>query len=97
MDAPAILPPAPDNGKGWLLWIVGAVMLPALAGGVFLSGQAGPGMATVLGVIAFFVHFVGCSQIKGAGGCATFFLFVGGWALMLGTFFVGCLTFAPRF
>lgn len=96
MEDPAIMPPQPDNGKAWLLWCIATLVLPAIAGAICFMGEAGPGVALVLGIVAFFMHLAASMKLDGMSGCAVFFLYIGGWALMVATFFVGCVVSFPK-
>jgi hypothetical protein len=96
MDDPAITPPQPDNGNAWLLWITATVVMPAIAGGVCSLGGLGPLMAAALLIIALFVQLTSAGKLDGCRGCAALLFYLGGWALMMASFFVGCLTNAPR-
>ena len=96
MEDPAITPPQPDNGKAWLYWFIATIVLPAIAGSLFLKGVVGKGVAVVLCVVAFVLHLFASSKMDGAKGCALFFFFIGGWALMVVIFFGGCALSFPK-
>jgi hypothetical protein len=96
MEDPAIMPPKPDNGKAWLFWCLSTIVLPAMAGVICFKGEAGPGIALVLGLVASFMHLTASLKLDGLNGCAVFFLYVGGWTLMLASFFVGCVASFPK-
>ena len=97
MEDPAIMPPKPDNGKAWFFWCISTIVLPAAAGSICFTGEAGPGIALVLGLVAFFMHLTASTKLDGMNGCAVFFLYIGGWVLMLVSFFVGCIAVIPHF
>lgn len=97
MEDPAIMPPTPDNGKAWFFWCLATIVLPAIAGGICFLGEVGGGVALFLGVTAFFMHMAASMKLDGLSGCAVFFLYIGGWALMLVSFFVGCIVVIPHF
>lgn len=96
MEDPAIMPPPPDNGKAWLLWCMATLVLPAIAGGICFMGNVGASIALALGASAFILHLGVSAKLDVKSGCAVTFAIVGGWALMMASFFVGCLTNAPR-
>jgi hypothetical protein len=95
MEDPTIMPTQPDNGKAWLAWFIATIVLPAISGGVCFMGNAGPGVALMLGVVAFFMHLAASMKLDGMSGWAVSFLYIGGWALMVATFFVGCAVCFP--
>ena len=96
MEDPAIMPPKPDNGKAWLFWCFSTIALPAFAGGSCYLGEVGRVIAPVLGFAAIIIHLASSMNLGSLRGCAVFFIFFGGWALMLASFFVGCVAFFPK-
>lgn len=96
MDDPAIMPPKPDNGKAWFFWWLATMVLPAIVGGTWFTGGLGGGVAVLSGLIAFPMHFMASMKLESLNGCAVFFLYIGGWVLMLASFFVGCVAFFPK-
>lgn len=57
--------------------------------------EVGSGVALFLAFAAFIMHYVISMKLYCMNGCAHFFVYVGGWALMLVSFFVGCIARIP--
>lgn len=96
MDDPAIMPPQPDNGKAWLIWCIATIVLPAIAGSLFIRGGVSNRVAMILGAVAFVLHLFASTKMDGTKGCAVLFFLIGGWALMVVTFFGGCALSFPN-
>lgn len=94
MEAPDSTPPPPENGGAWLFWIIATIVLPSIAGGMIISGSSkAPAVLTLL-VLAFIIHLASSLRLRGLQGCAVVALYLGGWTLMVVSFYVGCMTAA---
>ncbi|MFO1439605.1 MAG: hypothetical protein U1F81_14890 [Verrucomicrobiaceae bacterium] len=92
MEDPATMPPKPDNEMAWPFWIIATIVLPSIAGGFYFTGGNGPVVTVFLGVVSFVLHLVVSMKINNVNGCAV----IGGWVLMVASFFVGCLVNFPK-
>ena len=69
-------------------------MLPGSAVGLsnVLPGFAGSeAVCAVVGIAALILHIVSSIKLSGSSAWLGFGLIIGGWFLMLASFFVGCL------
>jgi hypothetical protein len=84
----------PPSKRGWwVAWVLAAGVLPALLGILAAKTIDGDLLGVwVLGFLSIGFHGVACWKLRDASGCMFLFLLLGGWALMAGTFFAGCLS-----
>ena len=82
----------PSKGAWWFGWIFSTVVLPAVAGALaFQNNKPAPVLACLIGATSLGLHFGSCIKLDQKVGPLIALLFLGGWALMVVTFFSGCL------
>lgn len=91
MEDPAIMPPAPSNGRTWLWWIVSTVVLPSVAGSICSLNELTGFAALIIVLTAIGMHRNLSRELPGIHGCAALFFYFSGWALIMFSFFVGCI------
>ncbi|HRH95260.1 MAG TPA: hypothetical protein PLB55_04965 [Prosthecobacter sp.] len=89
-------PPLPAKGSWWFGWILATAVIPGLALAVLPllpENDSLPQTVMALGGIgALGLHILSSVKLgKGRSGGLVVGLIFGGWALMLASFFVGCL------
>ena len=96
-ETPLTPQPVPPAGGGWwLAWILATVIAP----GVSLplverlpDSKWGPPFFWMGVAIILILHFISAIKLgRGRSGCLAVGLLFGGWALMLASAFVGCMT-----
>ncbi|MFO1482143.1 MAG: hypothetical protein U1F71_02155 [Verrucomicrobiaceae bacterium] len=82
--------PPPRKGAWWFGWIAGAIIFPAIGGGLFFKR---PDVMMLLGgffcVVSLVLHLKASLSLT-RNGWLIFLLIIGGWALMAAAFFIGC-------
>lgn len=88
--------PLPAKGSWWFAWILATAVIPGLTLAVLpLLSENDSLPQTIMalgGISAFVLHIVSSIKLgKGRSGGLVVGLIFGGWALMLVSFFAGCL------
>ncbi|MBL9133263.1 MAG: hypothetical protein JNG86_18780 [Verrucomicrobiaceae bacterium] len=91
MEDPVVMPPSPDNGQAWLFWIISTIVLPAIAGAMCFTQSGDLVVPIGLGILAVAVHLGSGAVMKGLSAGEVVFVYLGGWVLMAGSFFCGCM------
>ena len=93
---PGHRPPVPDDSKTWVLWIAATVIAPAMAGSLVMTNNAGKFGSAALCILAAFAHLIMSEKLSdnlaarsGGSGCM---IQAGGWVLIVGSYFVGCMS-----
>jgi hypothetical protein len=89
-------PAPPASGGWWIAWIFATVIVPGLivplANGVDQNGLMSDYWWVIVGGILI-LHMVASVKLGWCrSGCLAAALILGGWALMLVSFFVGCIS-----
>ncbi len=89
-------PPLPAKGSWWFAWILATAVIPGLTLSLLAvlpeDGNLGQVILALAAIGTFLLHIVATLKLgKGRSGGLTVGLFFGGWALMLASFFAGCL------
>ena len=86
----------PPKGAWWFAWIFSAFVLPAILGAfaaqdTFQVNKPAQALACLVIAISLGLHFGSCIKLDQKIGPLIALLFLGGWVLMLVSFFTGCL------
>lgn len=89
-------PPLPAKGTWWYAWIFATAVIPGLTLAVLPLLPGNDSLAQMVmplgGISAFVLHIVSSIKLgKGRSAGLIVGLIFGGWALMLVSFFAGCL------
>lgn len=89
--------PPSSQGGFWLGWILSTLVLPAIAGGFVLKSADASGLAMALLPVCLLLHLITSIYLEKRGWVMSFLLFVGGWGLMVVSFFAGCVSLGKPF
>lgn len=92
---PGYRAPVPDANKTWMFWIASTVVLPAIAGSLVLTNNTGKIASAALCILAAFLHLIISDKLSdylaAKSGSSGIMIQVGGWVLIVGSYFIGCM------